>query len=952
MGAASPIEAVQTLGKYTLLEKLGEGYLGSVYRGIDQDLDRAVAVRVLCGGIKWDARIDEIFSRQCHLVSGLSHPGIASLYDIGCELKTHFLAMESLGSSTLESLIAQKTTMTAESKIAIMVQVAEGLSHAHKKRILHRDLTPGKIHLVANGAAKIRDFAIAHVLMKYLPHPAIRWGTPIYLSPEQVQQKECDHRSDIFAAGTIFYELLTYHHPFFDRDGNKALDNILLKTDLPTFESFPEVPPGIWPILKTCLEKNPKDRYADMSELSAACRELLTDMAEDTRLMLAELYAAAAPIKKAASQLEATESVAVLHKEIQKLLKGEKQPDYVSMDHLMTALLEYCPSIQGADKSSPSVPAVLSSPEETGSSSVQKAGLSSLHAPLERQDPLFIEQPLSAAPVHDGTRLSVAPAVASQAPLENVGKQAEAETLPRSGSPEQSNPPAGLPGNSETSVIKSRENPDRVGRTDAGMRAEQKAEGAEPRKESPDSKREAGIPSYRKARRRSYRAAAVLLALLLIAAATYIVFGKDLAGVIGNTWKPRLFSQGVIADVYSFLRGGKGQSAMAAGTADSPKSSTEMAITRVASDASGAISADSLERDLYQPSQERINRISALINSGKLSLARVELDKLQQIYPDSAPVVTLRRQWQAKDAAAAREKAIKEQEQLKATRKQREDELSRQVTGLFDLGKYSEAENTLNLWLAENPENRNALSYVSRIGDIQRSLQSYSAAMTESRYPDALNAIAAAERINPADSNFAELRRQAEAKRAAARASLTVYRLGPKGVILMDGQSIGSDGEIENESIPIGTHTLVLENSGNPSVARRVEFMEGQRVTLVYDLGRQNLRPMVDADRELLTHRKKMEEVRYFEVEHSHGALRGSCRGTLTLDPLDTAFKPSSGYHAFRIPFKLLKIEVNGKSITLLNVADGKPLQSFKFRDEQAAVRFNQSWEELKAYSR
>jgi len=233
-----------------LMEKVGEGSLGPVYRGFDPDLGRAIVVRTLWDGAKWNEKAEEIFFRECRSVAALQHVNIAAVYEFGKEEQAPYLVMESLGSNNLQSLITRKLAMSVESKLSIMIQVAEGLSYAHKNGVLHRNLTPAKIHLTSDGAVKIRDFAVADALAKHLPHPGVRYGVPIYLSPEQVQNKGCDERSEIFSAGTIFYELITYLHPFHDPNSNKALDNILQDTEIPTLEQFPDEPPGIWQILK------------------------------------------------------------------------------------------------------------------------------------------------------------------------------------------------------------------------------------------------------------------------------------------------------------------------------------------------------------------------------------------------------------------------------------------------------------------------------------------------------------------------------------------------------------------------------------------------------------------------------------------------------------------------------------------------------------------------------
>ena len=957
MGASSPIEAMLNFGKYTLLEKIGEGYLGSVYRGFDQGLNRAVAVRILCDGMKWDSKIEEALDQQCRALEALNHPGIASVFDAGKEGQAHYIVMESLGGVSLKSLIAQKSAMTAETKLSIMIQVAEGLDYAHKNGILHRDLEPAKVHLTADGAAKIRDFALAHLLKKHLPHPAIRWGAPIYLSPEQVQQKDCDSRSDIFSAGTIFYELLTYRHPFFDRDGNKALDNILLSTEIPTFEMFPDEPPGIWPILKTCLEKNPKDRYQSMVEFASACRDLLKDIAEDTRLILAELYAALSPLKAAAAQPGASETTTRLLEDIQMLLRGEKQVDYASLDRLMNVLLEQYPVIRAA----------AGAPSTTDSADLQPPLEEAQAACANEPSPVPLNAPVAAKAIATADRPpEPIEAPANSSPDVPTGPEIPA-TLPTEINPdhhELMEPFFIDAGDLSPLPMSSTPPPIPEQKSEKAPAVELKPDTAQPAavvpsshhvREIPGVYKAAPKPKYRKTRKRSYRAAVALLAVLVLAVAAYIACGSKAAAGIGNIWNERIRNSHPIAKAVAFFHGNNDHGVVSAASADAPKHpDASIAPAGLASANGTETIAPGAETGgiVPYPPQDSITRISALINSGKMQLAREELDKLQKAFPSSSRVSALRKQLQAKDASALQEQTLKEQEQLNAARKQRADDWDRQITALLAGGKYSEAESVLTLWLADNPGDWNAHEFSAKISEIQRDLKSYSTAMADSRYQDALNALAGAERMNPTDSNLAELRRQAETRKANARASLTVHRLGPKGVLYLDGRPVSNDGELENESIPIGSHLVTVENGGNPVVSRRQDFLDGQRIVLVHDLERQYLRAMVDSDRELLSQRKAMEEVRNFEVEHVHGAFRGSCRGTLAMDYLDIAFKPSSGYHGFRVPFKILKLSISGKSINLFNASDNTLFQSFKFHDDQSAAKFKQSWDELKAFAR
>jgi serine/threonine protein kinase len=1026
MGASSPIGTIQTIGNYTLIEKIGEGYLGCIYRGFDRQRDQPVAIRILCDGIKWDENIREAYNSQCEAVAGLQHPGIASVFDFGQEGQIHYIVLESLGNSNLKNLIAQSASVTVEAKLSVMIQVAESLSHAHKKGILHRDLGPSKIHLTADGTIKVRDFALAGVLMKHLPHPWIRWGVPIYLSPEQIQQKECDQRSDIFSTGTIFYEWITSVHPFHDRDSNKALDNILQDTPVASFDVFPDAPPGIWPVLKTCLARDPQDRYQSMDEFTCACRDLLKDLAEDSRLMLSELYAALSPLRTASAKPEAPANAIALLQDIQKLLRGEKEADYISLDRLMTGLIELYPTIKASSGSQPAVAAKRPAPNpgkiDTGTA--EDPGKNALHSLVEKLDAspaepvvktaLRSDTPAASArdgednnnghfgePLEDSWSLSSE----TRSPFETCFIKAEDESISAQrfhpveaqarevsrgleashGSP----PSAEHPGETQAPPDKNpgleyrMKYPESQCTDAAAMLPETPAHpqfssvtqetgnapvnhGAEEMTASKipflhdssiaikvaDKNKPGPATCYRKIRRPSYRTLVVLLCLLLMAAAAYIVWGKSVTAFMSGALKKRATEMGIVASAFARLHTQKSQDEPAASgskilnaTADFPMPAP------IAVDLKQNPPSENDGNASGSPPQALLSRISGLISSGKLQTAKAELNKLRQTYPTATQIVALRKQWESKNAAIALERTRRKQEQVNTAQQQKEERWNQQLSALLERGQYVEANKTLDLWLAENPESPGAQGFVSRINEIQRNLHNYASAIAGNRYSEALNALNNAERLNPADSNFAELRRQTEARRAAAKASLSVHRLGARAAILLDGKPAGNDGEIENASIPIGNHMIAIENRGTLIATMRQEFFEGQQIALVYDMAGQSLRPMVEADRQLVAQRKTMEEVRYFDVEHEHGLFRGSCHGLLMIDYLDVAYRPTAGYHGFRLPFRLLKLNVKGKSIELINTSDNQHFQSFKFRDEQAAEIFKRSWDELKAFA-
>jgi serine/threonine protein kinase len=988
MGTISPVEAAQNFGKYTIIEMIGEGHLGPVYRGFDQDLGSPVVIRVLCDGIKWDPKLEETFEHEIRAVSNLQHPNIARIFDIGREGPHRYIVMESLGSGTLENLTARNSAVPVETKLSIMIQVAEGLGYAHKHGILHRHLEPGKIHLTPDGTVKIRDFAIAPILMKYLPHPAVRWGVPIYLCPEQIQQNDCDERSDIFSAGTIFYELINHFHPFYDRDSNKALDNILSDAQIPTFERFPSAPPGIWTILRSCLARSPEDRYRNTEELSIACRDLIKNLAEDNQLMLAELYAAISPLRKAAAQSNASENSLRLLDEIQKLLRGERQPEYTHLDQLMTILMEEYPAIQAVADALPEigsicphippeneeVPNSAEAPEVPAQNDLSAktqeppplpatpdvAPLEKVAPPREQLSGDESLQPVQQEPGEtEGAKEAVPPAipVIEAQPCQSVEKEPQPTVEVEQNAGDAPPKPAQTPVPAPPVVERiTKETPGKIHPRMPEVMPEKAAVAFSAPAESKSPEQQPARSIYRRIRKPTYRTAAILLSLLVMAAAGYIFVGAGAAHSIQRAWNNYMPSGGIM---HVFAQ----QSQTSAPAQTSAPTTTAGAKVEVPKEmnpqenptpitAAQQVDTSASGRDRATAGDPAVGaavaRIAGMLNTGKLVQAKAEIDRLQQLHPEAPEISGLRRKLQALLLKQSQDQTRREEDQQKATAKQKEDEWNRQVSDCIARGKYNEAAAVLTLWLSENPANPRAQELNSRVQEILRQLKAYSSAISEARYHDALSALASAEKMNPADPGFAEMRHQAEAKRAAARAVLTVYRLGPKFTVLLDGKPIGKDGEVENESIAIGNHTLTIENGGTLIASRIQEYFEGQRVVLVYDPAKQSVRPMIEADREQLAQRKALEEAEQFSLEHDHGVFRGSCRGVLTLDSLDVAYSPSSGAHGFRIPFKLLKLKVDGKSVSLYYVSDNTHFQTFRFPDSVAAFKFKQKWDGLK----
>jgi serine/threonine protein kinase len=670
MGACPQLEEPRTIGKHPLLEKIGEGCLGPVYRSFDRELGRAIAVRILCDGIKWDPQLEELFRNECQAIASLKHPHIAKIYEIGREEQSHFIVMEEIFGDDLRTLFAAKPKMPIEEKLSVIIQVAEGLKHAHENGILHRNLEPGKIHLTSAGV-RIRDFGIAGVLMKRLPRPVVRWGSPIYLSPEQIRHQRETVQSDIFSAGIIFYELLTYSHPFHDPDGNKALDNILLNSRIATYERFPEIPPGLWTIVKNCLAKNPNDRYANVDELLIACKDFTKDLAEDIQLMLGELHGSLAPLKKAVAQPEASDQIVKLLQNIESLLCGRKEADFLTLDQLINDLMVQHPVIQNATDTMQPWEAVV--PRTTDIETEEDV-------PPEKQavleaNPIAIEQPVSPPPnfiadkstkPDESDFVSPVPTLAER-PERTSGKKDKSGRKPEStASPWFS---------------------------DSWARPIKKLRQIQ------------NVIALHKFMAPSYRKIAALLALLLIMAAAYIAFAAKTDKSIRNMWD--LFTN-------AFYK-----------TANAAESSAD----------SHPVSERKVMQNSPGPVQPQI-----------LSVDKKDKKIIRRPACPAAPP---------------------------ASEEKKENYLARKVSALFLAGKYNEASNVLSVWISEDPNNMRAREMEEKNDEIQRALRAYSSAITENRYTDAIAALAIAEKTNPADSTFAELRQQTEAGKAAAKGSFS-----------------------------------------------------------------------------------------------------------------------------------------------------------------------------------
>src|SRR5579863_5768034 len=277
------------LGPYEIESLLGAGGMGEVYRAHDSRLNRTVAIKVLPASFSADRDRLQRFAQEARAAAALNHPNILSIFDIGEEQGAPYVVSELLEGETLRDRL-RTGALSIRKAIDYSLQVARGLAAAHEKGIVHRDLKPENLFLTNDGRVKILDFGLAKLTrpetasgsadaptMQAATEPGLIMGTAGYMSPEQVRGKPADQRSDIFAFGTILYEMISRKRAF---HGETAADTMsaILKEEAPDLsETARNVPPGLERIVRHCLEKHPMQRFQSAGDL-AFDLEAMTDV--------------------------------------------------------------------------------------------------------------------------------------------------------------------------------------------------------------------------------------------------------------------------------------------------------------------------------------------------------------------------------------------------------------------------------------------------------------------------------------------------------------------------------------------------------------------------------------------------------------------------------------------------------------------------------------------------
>jgi serine/threonine-protein kinase len=260
-----------TVGKYRIVNKLGRGGMGTVYKAVDQTLDREVAIKVLNPDLT-DADVLKRFRGEAVTLARLNHPGIATIYELHHQQDDELLmVMEFVRGETFHELMERLGPLAPPQAVHLCMQVLDALGHAHRGGVVHRDLKPANLMITEAGAVKVMDFGIARVLgSEHFTHGGYMMGTPAYMAPEQVLGREIDGRADLYSVGVVLYRLLSGHLPF---KADTAISMVQMQiseppTPIATFRS--DLPGWCTAILDRALAKSPSDRFQSAEEFRVA----------------------------------------------------------------------------------------------------------------------------------------------------------------------------------------------------------------------------------------------------------------------------------------------------------------------------------------------------------------------------------------------------------------------------------------------------------------------------------------------------------------------------------------------------------------------------------------------------------------------------------------------------------------------------------------------------------
>jgi serine/threonine-protein kinase len=299
---------MSTIGKYEIRRELGRGAMGVVYEAYDPMIKRIVALKTI--------RVDQLvgenaesviarFRREAQAAGRLNHPNIVSIYDIGEETGTWYIAMEYVQGRELKDYFEANERFSPADIVKIMTQMLDGLGYSHRLGVIHRDIKPANVILLTGGGVKVADFGIAHIESSNMTQVGTVMGTPSYMSPEQIMGLPIDGRSDLFSAGVILYQFLTGERPF-SGSATATMHKVLEEDPLPPSRFNVQVPGAMDAVVRKALAKRPDERYQNADEFAAALRAALSSQAQAAAAESTVLAAPSAEATQLAAPATAT----------------------------------------------------------------------------------------------------------------------------------------------------------------------------------------------------------------------------------------------------------------------------------------------------------------------------------------------------------------------------------------------------------------------------------------------------------------------------------------------------------------------------------------------------------------------------------------------------------------------------------------------------------------------
>ncbi len=287
-----------TIGRYKVVSRLGQGGLATVFLALDPAIDRMVAIKIMRAEPD-DSDLRERFAREARSAGRLRHQNIVTIFDVGEEAGSSYIAMEYVPGDTLKAIIHRRAVLSVPVKLKLLEELCDGLGYAHRAGLVHRDIKPANLMVDTEGALKILDFGIVRTASSGMTQTGVLIGTLTYMSPEQIAGKAIDHRTDIFAVGDVAYELMSYKQAFPGTLQDGILGRVMHGAPEPLVQLCPDLDPEIIAIIDKALEKEPANRYQDLREmqrdLTRVRRRLTHDESDLQSVELPRVSARATP---------------------------------------------------------------------------------------------------------------------------------------------------------------------------------------------------------------------------------------------------------------------------------------------------------------------------------------------------------------------------------------------------------------------------------------------------------------------------------------------------------------------------------------------------------------------------------------------------------------------------------------------------------------------------------